>query len=306
MGHTGRQNQCQVCREYGHNRRGCPESKAAAEKVQKLLEKYDVQADCKTWGISEWTERLLDKIVDSHDELNSHSCILKQRPAEYVSYWEASRWQEIGQRASAKEWNKEHGRQRRCGFCGQPGHNRRKCENQEQHKLECRAMKALAHRVARLTFEKSGVVPGALLQYRTYDYTKREYITQIGMLQSINWQVIGEQDATDSSGLNYTLERWIFRNNPLKMMDASGTVRDVSIPRNITHQTDYYCNMDDDNAFRLLAPVLGSSVNLDGYTGDSEFPVRHSIWMWGKKWVDKQFGRQVAKLLKASGVEIRK
>ena len=39
-----RTNQCSACGSYGHNRRGCPEIKAAYEKVAKVCAKYGIEA----------------------------------------------------------------------------------------------------------------------------------------------------------------------------------------------------------------------------------------------------------------------
>jgi hypothetical protein len=45
-------------------------------------------------------------------------------------------------------------------------------------------------------------------------------------------------------------------------------------------------------------------VNLDGYEGDSEFPVSMPVYMWGGKWVSKRFGNKVIKAIKEVGSEL--
>jgi hypothetical protein len=215
-------------------------------------------------------------------------------------------WQEVEQREAQKRWNKRNGvkSNRRCGFCGERGHNRRSCEKLQQHKRDCRAMKALAHRVARHTFEKSGIVPGALVQYREWDYVKREYNNQIGYIQAINWSQIGEQDEKVDHGLECALETWIFRNNVLQMRRASGEVNHVQMPRNFEQQTEYYHGMNNEN-YSLIGPVPGGKVNLDGYEGDNKFPVSHAVHTWGEKFLDKKFGREVKKIVQEVAPELR-
>ena len=304
MGYTGRQNQCQDCGQYGHNRRTCPSIKEAHAKVERLLKKYDMSPDPGDYSVTSWAHALSSKVMEAHG-LQSHAEVHATCPQEYVSGWEAYRWQELEKREAEKKYRKENKlNTRRCGFCGRRGHNRRKCESLEQHKLACRAMKALAHRVARLTFEKSGVVPGALVQYREWNYQTREYTQRVGMIQSINWEQVGCQDEKEANGIEQGVESWIFRGHVLKIRDAGGNSRDVTMPRNIEQQSDYYHRMDTEN-YSLLSPVHGARVNLDGYEGDNRFPVTKNLWLWGSGWVDKKFGREVKKLAKEVGVEIK-
>ena len=39
----GRSNQCQHCGQFGHNRRGCPQIKAAYARVEELAKKYGIE-----------------------------------------------------------------------------------------------------------------------------------------------------------------------------------------------------------------------------------------------------------------------
>ena len=304
MGYTGRTNQCQACGQYGHNRRSCPDMKEAHAKIQALLEKYGVDADPSSY-IGNWMDSLRSKVRDAHG-FSSHNETVNRAPDEYVSNYEAYRWQEIEEREAQKRWRKENGitSNRRCGFCGQRGHNRRKCEKLEKHKRDCRAMKALAHRVARLTFERSGIVPGALVQYRKWDYNTRNYATEVGFIQGINWSEIGKQDEDIDHGIERGVESWIFRGNVLKMRKPDGEVSNVQMPRNFEQQTEYYHGMSDEN-YSLIGPVHGGSVSLDGYEGDNKFPVAQSVHTWGKQFLDKKFGREVKKLVLEVAPELR-
>jgi hypothetical protein len=154
-----------------------------------------------------------------------------------------------------------------------------------------------------MSLEAAGIVPGALIQYREFDYITREYVDRIGMVQSIDWSKLGRQDTKNSSGLGNVLEYWLFRGNEaIIIKDHEGRNRHVGVPRNIDQQSDYFAGTHD--SFKLLCPVHGSRVNLDGYEGDSEFPVSMPVYMWGGKWVSKRFGNKVIKAIKEVGSEL--
>ena len=304
MGWTGRKNQCQACGQYGHNRRSCPTIKEAHANIQARLEKYGIEAD-PSRPVYSWVDALNEMAANSHGVKDSDE-LYDVAPDDWTGSRQAWWWQEVEEREAQKRWNKENGvkSNRRCGFCGKPGHNRRKCEKLEKHKRDCRAMKALAHRVARHTFEKSGIVPGALVQYREWNYVTREYANQVGFIQAINWSEIGKQDEDIDHGLERGLESWIFRGNVLQMRRPNGEVSHVQMPRNFEQQTEYYHGMNNDN-YSLIGPVHGSSVNLDGYEGDNKFPVEKSVHIWGEKFLDKKFGREVKKIVLEVAPELR-
>ena len=296
-----RTNQCSACGQYGHNRRACPGIKAAYEKVLKVCAKYGIEPDPEVWR-SSWLEPLQEKQKAAHG-VSDYYEVHHIDDDEYISNWDANRFQEHGERLAARARRKERGVKRQCSFCGEHGHNRRNCPAKEAHERECRAMKALAHRVARMSLEAAGIVPGALIQYREFDYITREYVDRIGMVQSIDWSQLGKQDTKQSSGLGNVLEYWLFRGNQaIIIKDHEGRNRHVGVPRNIEQQSDYFVNTSD--SYKLLCPVHGSRVNLDGYEGDSEFPVSMPVYMWGGKWVSKRFGNKVIKAIKEVGSEL--
>ena len=304
MGWTGRKNQCQTCGQYGHNRRSCPTIKEAHAAIQARLEKYGVEAD-PSRPVYSWVAALNEMAANSHGVKDSDE-LYDVAPDDWTGSRAAWWWQEVEEREAKKRWNKENGitSNRRCGFCGQRGHNRRKCEKLEKHKRDCRAMKALAHRVARLTFERSGIVPGALVQYRHWNYNTREYVNQVGFIQAINWNEIGKQDEQVDHGLERGLESWIFRGNILQMRKPNGEVSHVQMPRNFEQQTEYFHGMTNEN-YSLIGPVPGGKVNLNGYEGDNKFPVEKSVHIWGEKFLDKKFGREVKKIIQEVAPELR-
>lgn len=297
-----RTNQCSACAGWGHNRRGCPEIKAAYEKVAKICAKYGIEPDPEAYR-STWFDPLREKQMAAHG-VSDYYEIHHIDHEEHISYWESCRFQEHGERLLVAERRKKRGVKRQCSFCGKTGHNRRNCPEKEAHERECRAMKALAHRVARMTFEAAGIVPGALIQYRDFDYTTRDYVNRVGLVQGIDWSQIGKQDVENSSGLGNVLEYWVFRGSKaIIIKDHEGRTRPVAVPRNIEQQSNYFANSGP-AGFELICPVQGSRVNLDGYEGDSEFPVSMPVYMWGGEWVSKRFGNKVIKAIKEVGSEL--
>ena len=298
-----RTNQCSACGQYGHNRRGCPQVKASYEKVIKVCEKYGIEPSPDSWCYN-WLEPLKKKQMEAYG-VSDYYDVHHTNDDDYISNWDAHRYEEYGTRIVARNRRKEFGgNKRRCGFCGEQGHNRRNCPAKEAHQRECRAMKALAHRVARMSLEAAGIVPGALIQYREYDYNVREYVEHIGMVQSIDWSQVGQQNPEESNGLGNVLEYWLFRGGKMVVLkDHEGRTRQVAVPRNIEQQSDYFAETGP-AGFKLLCPVHGSRVNLDGYEGDSKFPVSKPVYMWGGKWMSKRFGNKVIKAIKEVGSEL--
>ena len=57
----------------------------------------------------------------------------------------------------------------------------------------------------------------------------------------------------------------------------------------------------------LMALIVGpeGKVNLDGYEGDNKFPVEESVHIWGEKFLDKKFGREVKKIVEEVAPALR-
>ena len=293
-----RQNQCSVCGGYGHNPRGCPAIKEAHAKVSALIEKYSVQlSSTNSWAAATILSEINDAITAQNPGVTH---IPTDLPEENLTYREVYRWLEALARKRDNEHRKEYGRKRTCGFCGQQGHNRRTCQDLEEHQRECRAVKALAHRIAKMTFEEAGLVPGALVSYRRWCYEAGVTKSYVGMVQSIDWSVVAKQDEGREDGKADNFEPWFYRNSPILVKEGNGSVQRYPVPRGISQQTDYYYS-ESEQQYTLLSPVHGGKVNTDGYTGDSEFPISSRIWFWGDTFVDKAYGRRVKKLITAVG-----
>ena len=62
----GRQNQCQECGDWGHNRRGCPAIKAAHARVEAMAKKYGVTIPGKETQKNKPSRLMVDKFAFNH------------------------------------------------------------------------------------------------------------------------------------------------------------------------------------------------------------------------------------------------
>jgi len=292
-----RQNQCRACGGWGHNRRRCPQILEISDRIEKLAKKYD---HCPTdeerrYGSSGWISKLRAKIVDAVGDAHEDASIA------YSDMW---KWSERAERLAYQKLKKEQGG-RRCGFCSERGHNARTCDSKKVHVKQCNAVRSLAHRIVRAAFEQSGLVPGALLEYRRYDYEISKYRKYCGVVQKINWGVIAEQDEKTQGGINNAVEDWLMRGHTLTVLDHNGALQTLATPRNIRAQTDYHYNADPQ--YNLLHGIKNGSVNTSGgYLGDNvENLPDLGVWIWGKEFLDDEFGKTVDNLLKEVSAKLK-
>ena len=170
--------QCQQCGQWGHNRRGCPRIKEAYAKVERLAEKYGIERseDERAYASTSWIERINEAVQSS-----------EPFPEEDVVEWrERWHWEEIESRQIAQRAKNKRGR--KCGFCDESGHNARTCPAKKQHRKDCDAMRGLAHRVLAACLKKAGIVPGALMRKRDWDYRTSDYQQVVCMVTGIEWE----------------------------------------------------------------------------------------------------------------------
>ncbi len=292
-----RQNQCHSCGGWGHNRRACPQALEIYERIEKLAKKYD---HCPTdeerrYGNAGWIQKLRTKIVDTVGDTHEDASIV------YSDIW---KWSERAERIAYQKLKKEQGG-RRCGFCNNQGHNARTCDQKKVHVKQCNAVRSLAHRLCRAAFEHSGLVPGALVEYQRYDYGVGKYRQHCGVVQKINWDVIAEQDENTQGGINNAMEQWMMRGHTLTVLDHNNDLQHLATPRNIVAQTEYH--YDENPTYKLLNGIKGASVNTTGgYLGDNvEDLPDMGVWIWGKEFLDTEFGEKVDTLLKEVSAKLR-
>ena len=185
----GRSNQCQHCGQFGHNRRGCPQIKAAYARVEELAKKYGIERseDELAYASTSWISRINEaaKAQDaSEDE---------------VSWRDRWLWEELEDRKMAQARKNSRGRQ--CGFCGERGHNARTCPAKKQHRKDCDAMRGLAHRVLAACLKKAGIVPGALMRQRQWSWKSNDYEQVMCMVIGIDWNRVAEPGYDTPQGL---------------------------------------------------------------------------------------------------------
>ena len=292
-----RQNQCHSCGGWGHNRRGCPDTLEIYDRIEKLAKKYD---HCPTdeerrYGSAGWIQKLRAKIVDTVGDTHEDAWI------EYSDIW---KWSERAERLAYQKLKKEQGG-RRCGFCSERGHNARTCDQKKVHVKQCNAVRSLAHRIVRSAFEHSGLVPGALVEYRRYDYENDEYRQYCGVVQKINWDTIALQDEKSQGGISNAMEEWLMRGHTLTVLDHNADLKQLATPRNIKAQTDYH--YDESPQYKLLNGINGGTVNTSGgYLGDNVEDLPNlGVWIWGKEFLDAEFGKKVESLLGEVSAKLR-
>ena len=106
-------------------------------------------------------------------------------------------WEEIADRKIAQA--KKNKRGRTCGFCGESGHNARTCPAKKQHRKDVDAMRGLAHRVVAACLSKAGLVPGALVRLREWNWELDDYEQKMCMVMGIDWDHVAARLAMTTS-----------------------------------------------------------------------------------------------------------
>ncbi len=293
-----RQNQCQSCGQYGHNRRSCPRVKKSYQRMEDLAKKYNIE------------------ITDDEREYRSHAPWTRLKEAieaagkwtqDSYGYQERWLWEEHQNRINKLKSTKKSGG-RKCRFCNERGHNSRTCEAKKEHIITCGSVRALAHRIMRASLEQAGLVPGALMQYREYDYDKGHYATQFGVVTGINWDEIAKQDPDTSDGCNTNIEEWYVQSTYIRVRKANGGESWAAFSRDLPQQTSYHYNASpSDSSTRMVSPVSGGKVNEDGYLGDNVTLLPPGLYLtrWGKQMMDEEWADEVTQLMDEVGTKWR-
>ena len=266
------QNQCQMCGDWGHNRRGCPVVKAAHAKVKAAGEEYGVEnpndASGSPYVTTGWINDLNTAIVKA---------IGKDDGPEAITYRERWLWEEREERLRAQAQRETH---RSCGFCGVSGHNARTCEDKKQHLKDGNAMQSLAHRVVAACLEKAGIVPGALMQFRELQPGTYEPVQALGIVIGMDWDQIARVKYDDKQVMPNNFEQW-FSKSFIKIQSPSGAIRTCVLPRNVPQQSGYRYNFHEDTdgiTYGIASPVFNGSVNKNnGWKGDNVTLVSPSV-----------------------------
>lgn len=257
MGRMGRTVQCQNCGDWGHNRRGCPVTKKAHARVESLAVKYGIERseDERAYASTSWINRINDAAVAAGNLEDE------------VDWRERWLWEELEDRKMAQARKSKRGR--RCGFCGEHGHNSRSCQSKKQHRKDADAMQGLAHRVVAACLQDAGIVPGALMRVQEYDYRKGDYEQLLCVVTGINWELIGEPDYDTPQGLPRSFDDW-FKNHLINVHKPNGETWQLPLPQNIKQQANYRYHPEEPVRHGLMSGVVGGSVNKsNGWKGDN-------------------------------------
>ena len=265
-------NQCQHCGQFGHNRRGCPQIKAAYARVEELAEKYGIERseDERAYASTAWIQRI------------NEAAQAQDAPEDEVSWRDRWLWEEIADRKIAQAAKNKRGR--RCGFCGESGHNARTCPAKKQHRKDCDAMQGLAHRVVAACLSNAGIVPGALMRVREWNWNIDDYEQVMCMVTGIDWHRVAKPGYDNDQGLPRNFDSW-FKGPIIKVRKPNGDEGMLRVPNNIKQQGHYSYYDQEPVTHGLVSGVVGGPVNKDGgWKGDNETlisPDAYGVYHWG-------------------------
>ena len=276
-------NQCQVCGQFGHNRRSCPTIKDAHAKVERLAEKYGIERsdDERAYISTSWIQRI------------NEAARAQDADEDVVRYSEMWHWEELEERKVAQARKNKRGR--RCGFCGEDGHNARTCPAKKQHRKDADAMQGLAHRVVAACMSKAGIVPGALMRVREWNWKLDDYEQVMCMVTGINWERVADPGYDNAQGSPRHFDEW-FKGPIIKVRKPAGEEGYLRLPHNITQQSHYGYHETEPTGHGLLSGVVGGPLNKDsGWKGDNVTllsPEAHGVYLWGSK-VNEGMGKRL-------------
>jgi len=261
---------CSNCNELGHNRATCPQIISSHKHIVDMAKKYGVQ---NPYDQPDFEDNLYVSTGWIH-EINE--AIVKARLAgetedQEIPYWQRVRWEEHEERLRANK--QRRGKRRQCGFCGRHGHNARTCELKKQFLRDSEALKALAHRVVAAGLEEAGLVPGALIKVRRYDYQAGEYANMLAVVTGINWEQVGAYDPKSPRKPDF-LNNWFGAHDIIEyQLCHNGQVGSCHIPRHSAIQPNPSALESTDRAqvdgFSLLPGADVPRLAENGYMGDN-------------------------------------
>ncbi len=158
-------------------------------------------------------------------------------------------------------------------------------------------MQGLAHRVVAACLSKAGIVPGALMRIRDYDYEVGDYRQMMCVVTGIDWNQVAKPGYDNDQGSPRRLDSW-FQGSIIKVRKPNGQEGYLRIPQNIKEQPHYSYYEKEPTNFGLLNGVVGGAVNKNsGWKGDNVTllsPSAHGVYHWGVNKDDDSGERIVA------------
>lgn len=174
-----RTTQCQACYSYGHNKRTCPALKEQAAIVAAAMVKGHYAT-----------------LADLRRDPNGPTMLALGHP-DRLGYYELRAYADVQEHAASNATRRKV--VRKCSFCRQPGHNRRKCAVEVQHALDVAARTTQVHSTIAQSLRASGLVPGAVVSRKAYDNNTSQYIEQYGLVTGFVWKNLGKARDVDDA-----------------------------------------------------------------------------------------------------------
>ncbi len=273
MGYSGyrSQSRCSNCNEYGHNRATCPQIISSHKHIVDMAKKYGVQNPYDQPGFEDNLYVSTGWIHDLNEAIEK-ARLAGETEDQEIPYWQRIRWEEHEERLRANK--QRRGKRRQCSFCGQTGHNARTCEVKKQYLRDAEALKALAQRVVAAGLEEAGLVPGALIKVRRYDYQAGEYANMLAMITGINWKQVGAYNPKKLRKPDF-LNNWFGAYDIIEYeLCHNGQKGSCHIPQHSAIQPNPAAPSDDPShhevdGFSLLPGASVPRLPENGYVGDN-------------------------------------
>ena len=158
-------------------------------------------------------------------------------------------------------------------------------------------MQGLAHRVVAACLSNAGIVPGALMRLKEWNWKIDDYEQQMCMVLGINWSAIAKPGYDNDQGSPRHFDEW-FKGPVIKVRMPDGKEGYLRIPQDIKQQSHYryYDKVSENHG--LVSGVVGGPVNKDsGWKGDNVTVLTdaaYGVYHWGVNKDDDSGERLVA------------
>lgn len=145
-------------------------------------------------------------------------------------------------------------------------------------------MQGLAHRVLAACLKKAGIVPGALMRKREWDYQKNDYGQVMCMVTGIEWDRVADPGYDTSQGLPRHFDEW-FKGPIIRVRMPNGDEGNMRLPQDIKQQSHYNYYEKESESWGLVSGVANGNTNEDrGWMGGNETllsPEAGGVYHWG-------------------------
>ena len=145
-------------------------------------------------------------------------------------------------------------------------------------------MQGLAHRVVAACLSNAGIVPGALMRLREWNWKLDDYEQVMCMVMGIDWERVAKPGYDNDQGSPRNFDSW-FKGPIIKVRKPNGDEGLLRIPQNIKQQSHYNYYEAESAGHGLMSGVVGAPVNKNsGWKGDNVTlisPEAQGVYHWG-------------------------